>query len=421
MTAEVAVINRSGIALAADSAVTIGQERVWKYTNKIFPLSPHNDMAIMIYGTGDFQRLPWEVVIRAFRKEKCCLPFATISECKSAFRDFLLDSRWDDQFSEQLTATWIFVKLLGELKNSLSYDGKIEFRRALIKKIQDKSAELDGKPLCISDLSLPEFEANYGDLIEEFARDQFKEVITKPIRKSLVSYFYKFVVRSDCTSNYETGIVFCGFGRSEFLPQVVECIYDGIFSKRIRFWDDDVTDLNQSKTGCAVLPFAQKDVATNFMEGISLQNLVFLLRTLRSVLDAKSEELVGRYVTDTALRQRETGDQRTLNNRIMQDFFKQFQEFRNEQIVQPVLTVVSALPREEMADMAQALVEITSLRRKVDSKVESVGGPVDVAFISKSDGFVWIKRKHYFNPDLNPDFFERKKLAWEKTNAKETA
>jgi hypothetical protein len=37
-----------------------------------------------------------------------------------------------------------------------------------------------------------------------------------------------------------------------------------------------------------------------------------------------------------------------------------------------------------------------------------VGGSVDVAVISKKDGFIWIKRKHYFQPDKNYHFFNRK-------------
>ena len=37
---------------------------------------------------------------------------------------------------------------------------------------------------------------------------------------------------------------------------------------------------------------------------------------------------------------------------------------------------------------------------------ETVGGPIDVAVISKGDGFVWIKRKHYFKPELNPHFIK---------------
>ena len=34
--------------------------------------------------------------------------------------------------------------------------------------------------------------------------------------------------------------------------------------------------------------------------------------------------------------------------------------------------------------------------------------PIDVAVISKGDGFIWIRRKHYFNAELNPSFFRRK-------------
>ena len=39
--------------------------------------------------------------------------------------------------------------------------------------------------------------------------------------------------------------------------------------------------------------------------------------------------------------------------------------------------------------------------------LETVGGPIDVAVISKGDGFIWVNRKHYFEPDKNPQFFSR--------------
>ena len=54
--------------------------------------------------------------------------------------------------------------------------------------------------------------------------------------------------------------------------------------------------------------------------------------------------------------------------------------------------------------MAESLISLTSLKRRMTSSEESVGGPVDVAFISKGDGFVWIKRKLYFDKELNPQF-----------------
>jgi hypothetical protein len=36
---------------------------------------------------------------------------------------------------------------------------------------------------------------------------------------------------------------------------------------------------------------------------------------------------------------------------------------------------------------------------------ETVGGPIDVAVITKGDGLIWIKRKHYFDKELNHAFF----------------
>jgi len=48
---------------------------------------------------------------------------------------------------------------------------------------------------------------------------------------------------------------------------------------------------------------------------------------------------------------------------------------------------------------------LTSFKKKVSMEQETVGGPIDVAVISKGDGFIWIKRKHYFKPELNQQFF----------------
>ena len=55
--------------------------------------------------------------------------------------------------------------------------------------------------------------------------------------------------------------------------------------------------------------------------------------------------------------------------------------------------------------MAETLVNLTSFKRRVTPEAETVGGPINVAVISKGDGLIWIKRKHYFTPELNPRYF----------------
>ena len=89
--------------------------------------------------------------------------------------------------------------------------------------------------------------------------------------------------------------------------------------------------------------------------------------------------------------------------------FEQYKEklesYRRQNYVEPVIKVVAMLPKDELAAMAESLVNLTSFKRKVSMEEETVGGPIDVAVISKGDGFIWIKRKHYFESGLNPQFF----------------
>src|SRR6516162_4331962 len=54
MTCEVAVMNKHGIALAADSAVTLGAgEKIYHGAEKLFALSPSMPIGVMTYGNAN--------------------------------------------------------------------------------------------------------------------------------------------------------------------------------------------------------------------------------------------------------------------------------------------------------------------------------------------------------------------------------
>ena len=61
--------------------------------------------------------------------------------------------------------------------------------------------------------------------------------------------------------------------------------------------------------------------------------------------------------------------------------------------------------------VAEALVGITAVERKATRDAGTVGGPIDVALITRSEGFVWIKRKHHFSAELNPRYISRVRAA----------
>jgi hypothetical protein len=70
--------------------------------------------------------------------------------------------------------------------------------------------------------------------------------------------------------------------------------------------------------------------------------------------------------------------------------------------------MIAMMPKIELIEFAEALVNITAIERKATTDQGTVGGPIDVAFVSKHEGFVWIKRKFYFPAALNPRYFWRK-------------
>lgn len=70
MTAIVGIINRQGIALAADSAATLtisDKRKITNHTNKIFALSKKQPVGIAVYNNLAFHGVPWEVIIKTYR------------------------------------------------------------------------------------------------------------------------------------------------------------------------------------------------------------------------------------------------------------------------------------------------------------------------------------------------------------------
>lgn len=65
--------------------------------------------------------------------------------------------------------------------------------------------------------------------------------------------------------------------------------------------------------------------------------------------------------------------------------------------------VQAAMPIEDAADLAEFLVDVTVRFVRFMPGADTVGGPVEVAAITKHEGFKWLKRKHYYSRDLNPE------------------
>lgn len=86
------------------------------------------------------------------------------------------------------------------------------------------------------------------------------------------------------------------------------------------------------------------------------------------------------------------------------EFNEQVKDFMWDAHGEPLRKVIGMFAPEELAELAETFVSAESLKERVTKPTETVSGPIDVAVITKGDGFIWIKRKHYFDPALNLRF-----------------
>jgi hypothetical protein len=201
-----------------------------------------------------------------------------------------------------------------------------------------------------------------------------------------------------------SGIVIAGFGHEDVFPRLRRFQFEAIAANRLKYTEGNPIRIGP-EVQSAILPFAQDEEVVSFMTGMTPQVGGFLNEWWPSTLlgvvdeigqkaglpDEKREELVEEYV----------GRAMEL---VEDDYARRLGEFQREQNVEPILKIVAMLPKDELAAMAESLVNLTSFKRRVSEDAETVGGPIDVAVISRGDGFIWIKRKHYFKPELNPHF-----------------
>jgi len=422
MTAEIAIMNKEAIALATDSAVTITQERgqkIFASANKLFTLSKYYPVGIMVYGSAGFMGVPWEAIIKIYRSKLEKQKFNTLREYAENFITFLNNGNPLFQETQQKKYlygnTFSYFTLIKEniekkVKSIVEKQGKITNDQ--IKQVtSDVIEEYFGKLKKIKMLpSIPKNHVEdvinkYGDIINKVRKEIFEELpisdsSLNQLRNIAGSLFSKDIFPVDIL-----GVVIAGFGEKDTFPSLKSFDIEGIVNNKLKYKERLSGEIDFENTA-TIIPFAQREMVATFMEGIDpyLQNQIE--GYLSEIFDKYPEIIVENIVKfDDKEKQWLKKRLKEVSNKIFKDYQENIATYRRKNYVSPVIKVVSMLPKDELAAMAESLVSLTSFKQKVTMEAETVGGPIDVAVISKGDGFIWIKRKHYFKAELNPQFF----------------
>ncbi|MBX9678764.1 MAG: hypothetical protein K2X38_08355 [Gemmataceae bacterium] len=423
MTAEIAVMNRIGVALAADSAVTISAaQKIYTSANKLFQLSASAPVGVMIYGNASFVNMPWETIIKAFRKQNGTRTFGSLEEYCSAFLAFLThntalfpESTQIGQLEQLLASLFIAIReeigrqldLLAESNENgdLSVDDISEAIDGIVERWDERIKKhdlIEG----IADSDREKAKSKLKESIEGLRVEAFGEL---PFSERAIETLNALAIESwarTFLSHQKSGFVLAGFGENEYLPSLVafefEEMFEGIPRRKLfnRQRIDDDTD-------ACIIPFAQKDPVQQFLEGIDQRQFSAMKRSAREAISSPIETILEVIAqTDANLANVIQGVVRPEIEELTKQLFDAWEMLKKDQW-EPVLDTVAVLPKDELAAMSEALVNLTKFKRRVTPEQETVGGPIDVAVITKGDGFVWLKRKHYFDPTLNPRIMAR--------------
>ena len=411
MTAEVAVMNRSAVALAADSAMSVGNTGKTYPTNKLFALSKRHPVGIMIYNNAQFMGVPWETLIKMHRDAIASRGMPTINDYAETFIDYISnDTICADQpklANLRRIAHGLFQRIARQIKSSVTDRSPQDAGSADIVEGHTKALREVGEAPSMQSVDADALVREHDTLINESIDQCFDGLdINDSIRHSLHGALAA-AIKSVSMSGGSSGVVFAGFGEDEIFPSLVEVVTDGAIGDVVKAHTKQSRDVDRAGMQMAVVAFAQAEMVGRFMEGVDRHYLKYLHRYLGRTLHKVAREILETGAPERELTEGQEADLKDIVRSSLEDFEQAASGVRQERFVQPVLEIVTHLPKEELASMAEALVNLTSLKRRVSMEEESVGGPIDVAVISKGDGFVWIKRKHYFEPSLNRDYFAR--------------
>lgn len=397
MTAIVGVLNKHGVAIAADSAVTLGGGRkVMNTATKLFALSKFEPIAIAVYGNAEFIGTPWEIIIKEYRESLDKRHFANVRMYVDDFQKFLKHRNY---FCTDKDAA-------DYLKFSINL-----FLQNIQKVLVDCPQRLSN---LISRLRKPLNNSLLGGFTDNTV-DYFKE-----ISKKIIEQEYKILSKNglglsldelkemveaaylrDIAPIGHTGLVFAGYGKKEIFPSIYNCnvglVIDGLLAKTVK----KASKIDKNNLS-AICPFAQTDVMHTILDGVSPKMQEVYIRSL-SLVFSKVKVAIAQVIENVDV---------NLANQIKaldigpfsSEFLKTSRAIQLKEYTAPFVQSVATLEKEDLADFAESLITLTSLKRKISYDQETVGGPVDVMVISKGDGIIWMKRKEYFNSDMNPQY-----------------
>ena len=246
MTCEVVVMNRMGVALAADSAVTadVGENSKIRDSGvKLFMLSKYRPVGVMVYNNSLLLGVSWEIIIKLFREEfgrQRCDTAAGYAEALIDFlqrntRRFFPEKVEDLYFAQTLEAE--FERISNEISDEWEYvKGGTETEAKVYERITERAlTEWQG----MENEQSPHFNEGLAESLLSrnsvgFDRAVGRVFAGRPLGDGAVRHLRAIaklvVTKAHFVADTMSGLVIAGFGEIEHFPAVQHMTIGGVYA-----------------------------------------------------------------------------------------------------------------------------------------------------------------------------------------------
>jgi hypothetical protein len=400
MTAQVALLNKVGIALASDSSLTISRfsetRRTFPTADKITPLPEPHRIAVMHSGSTELLEVPYGLLLGEWSRSLPSEPLPRVADYAAAFVSWLGDQK--GLFDEQAQCDYLewmlrdyFLAVRADLLQRLESDSisppewKSPHAAALTRSVLEQRLKSLHKLDRYEEVALDTWRAfldQHHDLVVAAIDWVFDDTPRfEECEALLEDLAAEVLVRREPFSRDAT-LVFAGFGAEEFFPATRDLVVSGMLADRPRAYESGSTVISATNSS-SIVPYAQDEAINTFLRGYNRS----FLNTAHEVLDGVMTALDPSADAATAAE----SEQR--RQKAHQELEESFDDLSWQRFIEPLVGTVAGLPGAELARIAESLVGLQALRQLTQAEAETVGGPVDVMLITRAQGIMWVNHK----------------------------
>lgn len=394
MNASIAVLNNQRVVLASNMRSSNGEGPF--RGAQIFPLTESGPAALMIFGHLNLLGVSWEVIIAEYRRTLEGKKLETLIDTTADFIHFVQQSHLFGQpeqeaHVEKEMALW-FQRIhdLAEKDREVGGAGSEIIREwhDIWESAPYASSFTEGHRSAIA--------AKYAGLLDSKIEEAFQEPLTPEERSQLARIGANVLVKvSERFDGFSPSrLIFAGYGSRELVPSVETIYVNGLLENFLICSREERYCRKVDHIGPGLmLSFGRDNEILGFTQDIHREYEQMVDEDLPDIVLFSAKIALGRFDSLDNKERKQIGEQ--LSDLVMEQMKDQFEELAELKLLHrsvPLTFAIAMMGQAEMAEFAQFLVELPIWKARLLGGSPVVGESINVAVVSKTDGFTWAKR-----------------------------